>query len=216
MYGRRPYSHLSCRPESCTGHPCLGPAVGSLLGRHVSRGPAASPGACAQHVRLWQYGHARHERDRGMLLLLLLSIPLKAWPRPSVGPICPTPHLLLLCSKLCLLLLPFAHEQPETDLDRLCWLSVRRPCSCSCSRRLGVSGGRPLQPPPRLACLQTFAFHICKPLNVWLTQTPTSPADDRRPRYDGSPARLHVRHRHDHVHEPGPARRPRHRHVHHI
>lgn len=68
MYGRRPHSLLSCRPESCTSHPCLVPVVGRPLGRDVSRAPAASPGACAQHVRLWQFGHARHERNRGTFL----------------------------------------------------------------------------------------------------------------------------------------------------
>lgn len=83
MYGRRPHSLLSCRPDSCTSHPCLGPAVGTRLGRDVSRAPAASPGACAQYVRLWQYGHARHERDRGKLLLLLLPIPPRARPSPA-------------------------------------------------------------------------------------------------------------------------------------
>lgn len=71
MYGRRPHSLLSCRLESCTSHPCLVPGVGRLLGRDVSRAPAASPGACAQHVRLWQYGHARHERNRGTFFWLL-------------------------------------------------------------------------------------------------------------------------------------------------
>lgn len=90
MYGRHPHPLLPCRSESCTSHPCLGPTVGSLLGRDVSRAPAASPGACAQHVRLWQYGHARHERNRGTFLLY---IPLTARPSPAPAQL---PHSSLL------------------------------------------------------------------------------------------------------------------------
>lgn len=181
MYGRHLHPLPPCRPDSCASHPCLGPAVGSLPGRDVSRPPAASPGACAQYVRLWQYGHARHERNRGTSLLCPF-IPTHSPVQPS----CPTPHCCY-----------------SSAVNFVFWVASaahERRCSTKCISSLHLqlqppargSGDRPLQLPP--ACAPVFTLALClvfmfvfNTLNVWLTQTPLSPADDRQPRHDGAP-----------------------------
>jgi hypothetical protein len=200
MYGPSLHSLLSCRFESCTSHPCLGPAVESLLGRDVSRAPAASPGARAQHVRLWQYGHARHERHRGTFVIITSPIPLRD--RPSL------PHSSLTAMHLsAVLLLPSPSGQRPTSTG---WLRGSRVCGALALAAAAAApaavlwgGGRRGSPSPipvvRLRPCSTFNVCVCvcvcvclcrfanRPLNVWLTRSPTSPADDRRPRHDGSP-----------------------------
>lgn len=159
----------------------------------MSQGPPQPPPGPAPNM--FDFGSMGMQDMNGIGVRLCSTHSFQLTARSSPAP-AQLPHsslLLFFCSKLCFLVASAAHERPETDLDR-------PRCSTKCISSLQLqlqppargSGDRPLQLPP--ACAPVFTLALClvfmsvsSPLNVWLTQTPLSPADDRQPRHDGAP-----------------------------